>query len=107
MNPGIARKAEIPRPPGPPRPPEVPPQPVPFPPPHVPIVPVPPAITHLAVPQVPVLPPAWEYRHLTRSSDAPAMDEAELNALGRDGWELVAVLVDARGTHFYFKRERS
>ena len=54
-----------------------------------------------------MLPPTWEYKHLTHPLDAPAMDEAALDALGRDGWELVAVVPDARGTHFYFKREQA
>jgi hypothetical protein len=107
MSPVIARSVEIPRPPGPPRPPEVPPPPPPFPSPHVPIAPVPPPIVHIGIPQVPALPPTWEYRHLTRPTAEPALDEAELNTLGRDGWELVGVVADARGMHFYFKRERA
>lgn len=107
MSPVIARTAEIPRPP---RPPEVPPPPHPFPPPHVPITPTPPpppAVGHLAVPQVPVLPPTWEYKHLTRPTDTPELDEADLTALGRDGWELVGVVAGPKSTHFYFKRERA
>lgn len=107
MSPVIARSVEIPRPPGPPRLPEVPPPPPPFPPPHVPTAPLPPPVVHMAVPQVPMLPPTWEYRRLTRSTDAPAMEEAELDALGGDGWELVGVVVGPEGTHFYFKRERA
>jgi hypothetical protein len=35
------------------------------------------------------------------------MEEAELNALGRDAWELVGVLATPQGTQFYFKRERA
>ena len=101
-----ARSLEIPRPLGPPRPPEVPPQPVPFPQPHVPVVPSPPRVAHVSIPQVPALPPTWEYKQVTRAGEMPALDEAELNALGRDGWELVAAVTDAQATHFYFKRER-
>lgn len=102
----IARGAEIPPPPRPP----VAPPPHPFLPPQVPITPTPPpppAIGHLAVPQVPVLPPTWEYKRLTRPTDAPEVDEADLNALGRDGWELVGVVPGPTSTHFYFKRERA
>jgi hypothetical protein len=48
---------------------------------------------------------AWEYKHLTRDAAAPALAEAELNELGAGGWELVAVLSDASGRHYYFKRQ--
>jgi hypothetical protein len=106
MSPVIARSTETPRPPGPPRPPEVP-QPAPFPPPHVPIVPLPPPVSHMAVPQVPMRPPRWEYKRLTRPADTPHMEDAELNALGHDGWELVGVVATAQGTQYYFKRERA
>ena len=107
MSPVIARSAEMPRPPGPPRPLEVPPPPVPFPPPHVPVVPPPPLHANVTVPQVRMLAPMWEYKHLTRTADAAPLDEAELNTLGHDGWELTGVVTDGRTTHFYFKRERS
>jgi len=106
MSPVIARSTEPPRPPGPPRPHEVPP-PAPFPPPHVPIVPLPPPVSHMAVPQVPMRPSRWEYKRLTRPADAPPMEEAELNALGLDAWELVGVLTTAQGAQFFFKRERA
>ena len=106
MSPVIARSTEPPRPPGPPRPPEVPP-PAPFPPPHVPIVPLPRPVSHMQVPQVPMRPSRWEYKRLTRPADAPALEEAELDALGRDAWELVGVVTTPQGTQFYFKRERA
>jgi hypothetical protein len=58
------------------------------------------------VPQVPILiATKWEYKHLTRAADSPALEEAELNALGTEGWELIGVMADARASHFYFKRE--
>jgi len=90
MSPVVARAAEVP--------------PRPLPPPHLPDVRVAPASP--LVPQVPVLIAAkWEYKHLTRAADAPALDETELNTVGREGWELVGVVTDARAVHFYFKRE--
>jgi hypothetical protein len=60
----------------------------------------------LAIPQVPI-PQAttWEYKHLTRGSKVSALDEQELNALGREGWELVGVVTVGRTSHFYLKRE--
>lgn len=106
MSPVIARSAEIPRRPGPPRPPEIPSPPMPVPPPHLPTAPLPPLVAHVNVPQVPVLPPVWEYMQLTRTAAELVLDVNELNALGRDGWELVSVVTDGRGTHFYFKREQ-
>ena len=54
-----------------------------------------------------MLPPTWEYKHLTRPPDAPDLDEGELNALGADGWELAGVVAGPQATHFYFKRERA
>lgn len=45
----------------------------------------------------------WEYRSLAAADSVPALD-LHLDALGRDGWELVAVLpVDGTPT-LYFKR---
>ena len=95
----VVRAAEIPPRPLPPRPfPEVPV----VPPPLLP----PPVHHHLAIPQVPI-PQAttWEYKHVTRGSRAQALDDEELNALGREGWELAGVVTVGRTTHFYFKRE--
>lgn len=85
----IAMLSEVP-----PRP--VPPQPAPSP--HMPEV-------HVHTPLV-YVEPAWEYRHITR--DVAAEDElsdAELTALGADGWELVGIYGDQRSVHFYFKRQ--
>jgi hypothetical protein len=45
----------------------------------------------------------WQYKVLTR--DIPlSPSEEELNMLGKDGWELIAVLTRGGVTHFYFKR---
>jgi hypothetical protein len=58
----------------------------------------------LEPPLVPVE-PRWEYRELVR--EAPdLLSEAELNALGAEGWELTGVAPAGRSVHFYFKRER-
>ena len=95
MSPVISRSAEVPPRPVPPR--------------HVPdvhVVPAPPL-----VPQVPIphratrVATKWEYKHLARAADVPALDETELNTLGREGWELVGVLPGGGAVHFYFKRE--
>lgn len=50
--------------------------------------------------------PAFEYRQLTRQLAAGegVPTAAELNELGRDGWELVSVIPTGPSVHFYFKR---
>ncbi|HJU75636.1 MAG TPA: DUF4177 domain-containing protein [Gemmatimonadaceae bacterium] len=53
------------------------------------------------------VPPTWEYKHLTRPLGASALpEEAELNALGAEGWELTAVINEPAQVHLYFKRQR-
>jgi hypothetical protein len=49
--------------------------------------------------------PTWEYKHVVRTlkADGP-LREAELNALGVDGWELAAAFVERGQLHVYFKR---
>ena len=49
--------------------------------------------------------PVWEYKTLVRKTphELPP-DEAELNALGIQSWELVGVVSQAEALHFYFKR---
>lgn len=75
-----------------------PPFPVPAPPPP-PEVHVQPPLVYVAA--------TWEYHHLSRpvaeSGDAATL--AELETLGRAGWELTGVVSDGRLAHFYFKRE--
>lgn len=45
----------------------------------------------------------WQYKVLTR--DVPlSPSEEELNTLGKEGWELTAVLSQGGVTRFYFKR---
>lgn len=47
----------------------------------------------------------WEYKLLSRNlskEDVPAEDE--LNALGRDGWDLTGIFTDSPFVHMYFKR---
>lgn len=75
-----------------------------FPLPDLPHPPQPPRSVHVEPPLV-FVPPAWEYKHLVRSlvTQRPP-DEAELNALGAKGWELVGTLVERDSAHFYFKR---
>jgi hypothetical protein len=45
----------------------------------------------------------WQYKVLSR--DVPlSPSEEELNTLGKEGWELTAVLSQGGVTRFYFKR---
>jgi hypothetical protein len=47
----------------------------------------------------------WEYRRILRNlrtEDVP--DEADLNALGADGWELVSMVSDSPFLYLLFKR---
>jgi hypothetical protein len=43
----------------------------------------------------------WQYKVLTRDL---VPGEEELNALGKEGWELSGVLTHHGAVHFYFKR---
>lgn len=57
-------------------------------------------------PPVVYVEPTWEYKHLVRDlAKAPAPDEAELNALGAEGWELAGTFARRTEAHFYFKRQ--
>src|SRR5262245_7480157 len=50
----------------------------------------------------------WEYRVVTeKPADEPALSEGALNALGRDGWELVGVVQLPTTVQFFFKRVKS
>lgn len=49
--------------------------------------------------------PQWEYRERVHPLDA-LPTEADLNALGDEGWELVGMTVAGGAVHYYFKRER-
>lgn len=47
----------------------------------------------------------WEYKQLLRNlAKEEAPTAAELNTLGKEGWELAAVTTDAPFVYFYFKR---
>ncbi len=49
--------------------------------------------------------PVWEYRQLVRNlAKEVAPTDAELNALGADGWELAGIFIDSPFVYFYFKR---
>jgi hypothetical protein len=48
---------------------------------------------------------AWEYKVITKNAlDDVQLTEDELNALGKDGWELVGVVPDLSAVRFYLKR---
>jgi hypothetical protein len=53
---------------------------------------------HVPTPMV-YVPVPWEYRHVVGD-----LDPVELDRLGTEGWELVAVVNQAGALHFYFKR---
>jgi len=49
----------------------------------------------------------WQYKVITKGAGENPLTEDELNALGKDGWELVAAIPHATRTEFYLKRSRS
>jgi len=50
--------------------------------------------------------PEWSYREVARNlDDTGAMTEADLNALGAEGWELAGILQDGRQVRYYLKRQ--
>lgn len=56
-------------------------------------------------PPVVYVEPSWEYKHLVRDlAKEAAPDEAELDALGADGWELAGAFARGDEAHFYLKR---
>lgn len=47
----------------------------------------------------------WEYKQMVRNLEKESPpDEAELNALGEEGWELSGVAQQPPLAYFYFKR---
>ena len=48
----------------------------------------------------------WQYRVITRTVDETPLSEEELNGLGKEGWELVAVVPQSKRVQFYLKRIR-
>jgi hypothetical protein len=60
---------------------------------------------HMTPPWVPVT-PRWEYKTVCRDLDTEALpSDADLDALGIEGWEMAGVANQGRRVHFYFKRE--
>lgn len=50
----------------------------------------------------------WEYKVVSKNSVGDALlTENELNALGKDGWELVGVVPLTSSVQFYLKRVRN
>jgi hypothetical protein len=48
----------------------------------------------------------WEYKQIVRNAESEKpLDEAELNALGEDGWEMTGVVQQTPLTYYYFKRQ--
>ena len=91
MSPLASPRAQ--QPPYPPYPPQ-PPYP---PPPGMPTVHVTPPLVYVE--------PTFEYRQLSRDiTGGPPLTDAELDELGKAGWELVSTVSDGRTAHFYFKR---
>lgn len=47
----------------------------------------------------------WQYKVLTRNvANENVLSEEELSTLGKEGWELAAVLMHGGSAYFYFKR---
>lgn len=64
--------------------------------------------------QQPVRPPmifikkqlAWEYKQVVRNLDSERLlEEAELNQLGDEGWEMSGIAQQPPLTYYYFKRQ--
>ena len=82
--------------PEPPRPPE----PVPYP----TAPPVPERGAPLPLPIVYEM-PVWTYKHVSLAlGDVARFCDAELEALGAEGWELTGVLTEGATAHLFFKR---
>ena len=48
----------------------------------------------------------WEYKQIVRDFEKEKpLEEAELNQLGEEGWELSGVAQQPPLTYFYFKRQ--
>ena len=48
----------------------------------------------------------WEYKQVVRNLEQEKpLDEAELNALGEEGWELSGIAQQPPLTYYYFKRQ--
>lgn len=69
--------------------------------------------THEPKPSEPICPPVvyvretvrWEYKQIVRDLEKESPpDEAELNALGAEGWEMSGVVQKPPLAYFHFKR---
>jgi hypothetical protein len=48
----------------------------------------------------------WEYKQIVRNlENEKPLEEAQLNALGEDGWEMTGVVQHPPLTYYYFKRQ--
>lgn len=48
----------------------------------------------------------WEYKQIVRNlENEKLLDEAELNALGEDGWEMTGIAQQPPVIYYYFKRQ--
>lgn len=48
----------------------------------------------------------WEYKQIVRNlENEKPLDEAELNALGEDGWEMTGIAQQLQTAYYYFKRQ--
>ena len=48
----------------------------------------------------------WEYKLVVQDLERQApLDEVELNALGKEGWEMTGIAQQPPNTYFYFKRQ--
>lgn len=73
-----------------------------FPQPSVPEEPVQPGPAPIIYVREPV---RWEYRQLIRELDREGLlDEAALNQMGAEGWELAAALTHGSQAYYVFKR---
>ena len=57
---------------------------------------------HIQTPYV-YMTATWEY-HRVQRSQGQSLTVEELNALGKEGWELVGISTGPDESHFYFKR---
>jgi hypothetical protein len=51
-------------------------------------------------------PQRWEYKIVVKTLDGELPSEEELNALGREGWELAGTATLLKEVQFFFKRLR-
>jgi hypothetical protein len=69
------------------------------------VPPFPPKLSDIRIePPMVFVAPVWEYRQMARDSGQGTPGIDELNSLGADGWELVAVVPEGVRLQYYFKR---